>query len=222
VIKGTTISLVIPCHNEAPGLAKILPQVPPEVDEVVVVDNNSTDGTGDIARQYGGRVITETRPGYGQAYQAGFAEATGNIIVTLDGDGQYPIQDISRLLNIFLDRNLDFLSACRFPLVGDAMPPLRRVGNRVLTGAAALLFGTAIKDTQSGMWIFWRKNLSRINPTQPGMAFSEEIKLKALSSGLKFGEEHIVYLPREGESKLAPWHDGISNLLYLIKLRFTQ
>lgn len=220
MMSGHTIGLVIPCHNEAEGLQQLLPQVPKTVDTVLVVDNNSTDETAAVAKNLGATVIFEKEPGYGRAYQAGLAAITTDIVVTLDGDGQYPPQDIERLVRIFLERKLDFLSANRFPLKGQSMPALRQTGNHLLTAAARLLFDYRIEDTQSGMWIFWRKILETVKPTQPGMPFSEELKIKTLQAGFKFGEEHIVYLPRIGTSKLVPWKDGWENLQYLIQLRF--
>ncbi len=219
MILGQTIGLVIPCHDEEAGLRQLLPQVPKEIDSILVVDNNSTDATAAVAQQSGARVITESRPGYGAAYQAGLAAASTDIIVTLDGDGQYPVADVPRLVNIFLERKLDFLSACRFPLPHGSMSPLRQVGNWLLTMATRILFGVGITDTQSGMWVFRRSLFDRIRPREAGMPFSEELKIKVIQAGLKFGEEHIAYQPRQGESKLAPFGDGWKNLTYLFRLR---
>lgn len=220
MIAGKTIGVVIPCHNEATGLRQLLPQLPCELDTVIVVDNNSTDETAAVARQCGARVVIEKIPGYGAAYHTGFKAVTTDIVVTMDGDGQYPAQDIPRLVTVLLARKLDFLSACRFPMSNDAMPVLRQVGNHALTFVTRLLFGMPIKDTQSGMWIFYRALLEKVTLTEQGMAFSEELKIKVIRAGLRFGEEHIDYLPRLGKSKLVPLSDGIKNLVYLLKFRF--
>jgi hypothetical protein len=220
MISGHTVSLVIPCHNEAEGLKHLLPTIPKSVDEVIVVDNNSTDGTAAIARQYGAKVITETKPGYGHAYQAGLPAATQSIIVTMDGDGQYPVAAIELLVTALITKNLDFISASRFPMPPGIMTFTRRLGNFLLTTTAQILFGIPVKDTQSGMWIFWQHHLATIGAREGGMAFSEEIKMKAILQHLKFGEEHISYLPRVGASKLLPLKDGWENLAYLCKLRW--
>lgn len=219
MINGQTIGLVIPCHNEEAGLRQLLPLVPTEVDKVLIVDNNSTDATAAIAGQHGAPVIKEVRPGYGAAYQTGLTAIQTDIIVTLDGDGQYPVSDVPRLVGIFLEKGFDFLSACRFPLPAGSMPALRQVGNFLLTAVTQILFSVHIKDTQSGMWVFRRSLLQRIQAREPGMAFSEELKIKVMLAGLKFGEEHIVYQPRQGESKLAPFGDGWRILWYLVRLR---
>lgn len=214
------ISLVIPCHNEEEGLQALLPRVPPVVDEVVVVDNASTDRTAEVARALGARVVSETRRGYGAAYQAGLAAATGDVVITMDGDGTYPPEAIPRLVDEMLDRGWDFLSACRFPLDDPrAMPPSNRIGNLALTWAAALLFGAPIRDSQSGMWVFRRALLPRLRLTSSGMSFSQEIKLETIARGGRLGESHIPYGVREGEVKLRKWRDGWSNLTYLVRRR---
>ena len=159
--------------------------------------------------------------GYGAAYKAGLAVATGDVIATLDGDGSYPPEHIPRLLDALVERGWDFLSACRFPLAdGRAMPWSNQLGNRALTWATALLFRQPIRDSQSGMWVFRRPLLERLRLTSDGMAFSEEIKLEALLRGFRFGEEHVPYGMREGMVKLQRWRDGWGNLSFLVRKRF--
>ena len=214
------ISLVIPCHDEEEGLRALLPRVPGEVDETIVVDNASTDRTAEVARGLGARVVPESRRGYGAAYQAGLKAASGDVVVTMDGDGTYPPEAIPRLVDELLDRDWDFLSACRFPLDDPrAMPPSNRAGNLVLTWTVALLFGAQVRDSQSGMWVFRRELLPRLRLLSSGMSFSQEIKLEAIARGARFGESHIPYGFREGEVKLRKWRDGWSNLSHLVRRR---
>jgi hypothetical protein len=119
-----------------------------------------------------------------------------------------------------VERRLDFLSASRFPLTDPrAMHLSNRIGNGVLTIAAAVLFFTPIRDSQSGMWVFRRSALERMTLTSDGMAFSEEIKLEALLRGQRFGEGHIPYGVRIGEVKLQKWKDGWENLAFLVRKR---
>lgn len=222
MIRGRTVGIVIPCHNEERGLAAMLPRRPAEVDEVVVVDNNSGDRTAEVARAHGARVVFEPVPGYGQAYQAGFAAAQAEILVSLDGDGQYPMEDVPRLVEVFLERDLDFLSGCRFPLEETSMTFTRKLGNVLLTAAARLLFGVRMIDTQSGMWVFRRSLLNVVHPAERGMPFSEEFKLRVVRAGLRFGEEHIAYHQREGMSTLRPLRDGWENIRFLLRFRFAS
>src|SRR5688572_19144615 len=100
--KNRRITVVIPCLNEEQGIRHVLSELPSFVDEVVVVDNNSTDRTAEIARSMGAIVVSELHRGYGRAYKKGFACATGDIIVTLDGDRSYPVDALSYLLEAYL------------------------------------------------------------------------------------------------------------------------
>lgn len=219
--RNLSISVVIPCYNEEDGIREVLSRIPKVVDEVVVVDNNCTDRTAEVARSMGAVVVAEKTPGYGAAYKAGLKAATKDVIVTLDGDGTYPPEEISRLVDEMVDRNWDFLSASRFPLTDPtAMHLTNRLGNWVLTVAAAVLYLKPIKDSQSGMWVFRRSGLAKMRLTSDGMPFSEEIKLEAVLRGLRFGEGHIPYGARVGEVKLQKWRDGWLNLSFLVKKRF--
>lgn len=216
-----TISVVIPCYNEEQGLARVIPSLPKSVDEIVVVDNNSTDRTAEVARGLGAKVVFEARKGYGAAYKAGLAAVTGDITVTMDGDGTYPADQIEECVSYLLDRSLDFLSASRFPLEdARAMNFSNKVGNAILTFATLVLFMRGIKDSQSGMWIFRSVLYRELAPKSDGMPFSEEIKIKAIRHPrVRFEEYHIRYHPRIGEVKLEKWRDGFRNLSYLVKLR---
>ena len=219
--RDLTITVVIPCYNEQDGVREVIGRMPGVVDEIVVVDNNCTDATAEVARSLGARVVPERVPGYGAAYKAGLKAATGDVIVTLDGDGTYPPEEIPHLVDTLVDRGWDFLSGNRFPLAdGNAMELSNQLGNWVLTIAAATLFLTPIRDSQSGMWVFRRPILQRLRLTSDGMAFSEEIKLEALLRGFRFGETHIRYGARVGEVKLQKWRDGWNNLSFLVRKRF--
>jgi glycosyltransferase involved in cell wall biosynthesis len=219
--RGKTVSVVIPCYNEEAGLARVIPSLPKSVDEIIVADNGSTDRTAEVARSLGAKVVFEARKGYGAAYKAGLAAVTGEITVTMDGDGTYPTEQVEECVAYLLDRNLGFVNASRFPLVdASAMAFANRAGNAVLTIATLVLFMRRVRDSQSGMWIFRSALYPEIAPRSDGMAFSEEIKIRALrhpSAG--FGECNIRYHPRIGEVKLEKWRDGFRNLWYLVRLR---
>ncbi len=113
--KGQRITVIIPCLNEEQGIESVLRRMPEFVDEVIVVDNGSTDRTSDVAKSFGAQVIREDVRGYGRSYKTGFASATGDLIITLDGDHSYPPDAISYLLEAFLHLDVDFLNASRFP-----------------------------------------------------------------------------------------------------------
>ena len=220
--RNLRLSVVIPCYNEVDGIRAVIEALPGEVDEIIVVDNRSTDGTGDVARSLGAHVVREERPGYGAAYKAGLPAATGDVIITLDGDGSYPAEEIPRLVSVLEDRPCDFISASRFPLqTPGAMPRLNRLGNLVLTQVTRLLYGYPVADSQSGMWVFRRPLLRKLHLTSDGMPFSEEIKIEALAHPeIRFHEDRIPYRERIGEVKLRRWREGLENLLFLVRRRF--
>jgi glycosyltransferase involved in cell wall biosynthesis len=221
--KGQRITVIIPCLNEEQGIRRVLEAMPEFVDEVIVVDNNSTDRTHEVASSLGAKVIHEHVRGYGRSYKRGFAAATGDLIVTLDGDHSYPVDAISYLLEAFLHLNVDFLNASRFPVRDrNAMSFKHKIGNLILSLAMSLLYFTWVRDSQSGMWVFRRSILAGMHLESDGMAFSEEIKIEALkSSKVRFGEISILYTSRLGEIKLNPWRDGFQNLWFLVKKRFS-
>jgi glycosyltransferase involved in cell wall biosynthesis len=220
-----TVSSVIPCHNEERGVLRVLERMPACVDEVVVVDNASTDGTAEVARERGARVVEERTLGYGHAYKAGLRSATGDVVATMDGDATYPPEVVPVLVDYLVDLQLDFISARRVPVDWRASPGFaaRYAGTKIYTVAVALLYGRLVWDSQSGMWVFRREILDRILPESGGMAFSQEIKLRTIfARGLTFKEIPIPfdYGRRLGASKLSLWGDGFRNLLSLFSLRF--
>ena len=218
------LAVVIPAVNEADSLPKVLADIPRDlVTRIVVADNGSTDNTADVAQSLGAHVIREEVRGYGRSYKKGFAHASGDIIITLDGDHSYPPDAISYLIEAFLHLEADFLNASRFPVRDSrAMSFKHKFGNWVLSVAMSILFFRWVRDSQSGMWVFRRSILEEMTLESDGMAFSEEIKIEALkNSRVNFQEINIQYSSRLGEIKLNPWRDGFANLFFLVKKRFS-
>jgi glycosyltransferase involved in cell wall biosynthesis len=222
--KGQRITVIIPCLNEEQGIEKVLRAMPEFVDETIVVDNASTDRTADVATALGAHVIREDVRGYGRSYKRGFAGATGDLIITLDGDHSYPVDALSYLLEAFLHLEVDFLNASRFPVRdAQAMSFKHKFGNLILSLATSMLFFRWVRDSQSGMWVLRRSILKHMVLEADGMAFSEEIKIEAIRNpAIRFGEISIQYSSRLGEIKLSPWRDGIQNLAFLVKKRFSR
>lgn len=222
--KGQKITVVIPCLNEEQGVEQVLRRMPAFVDQVIVVDNGSTDRTSEVARSFGAEVIREDVRGYGRSYKRGFRDATGDIIVTLDGDHSYPPDAISYLIEAFLHLEVDFLNASRFPVRDPrAMSFKHKVGNLALSLAMSILYFRWVRDSQSGMWVFRRAILEGMTLESDSMAFSEEIKIEALKNPrIRFREIPVQYSSRLGEIKLNPWRDGFFNLWFLLKKRFAK
>ena len=222
MFNGDSITAIIPCLNEEQGIESVLRAMPDYIDEVIVVDNGSTDRTAAVAASYGAKVVGEDIRGYGRAYKRGFASATCDVIVTLDGDHSYPVDAISYLIGAMQHLNVDFLNASRFPVRDKAAMSMKhRIGNLILSFAMSLLFFRWVRDSQSGMWVFRRSILDKIRLDSDGMAFSEEIKIEAIKHrDIQFAEIPVMYTSRLGEIKLNPWRDGFQNLFFLLTKRF--
>jgi len=222
--KKPSVTVIIPTINEEQGIGKTIEAVPRPEDldiEILVVDTDSTDKTKKVARAKGATVINESRRGYGRAYKTGFEQAKGDIIVTLDADCTYPAEEVPDLVRALRKDGLDFITTNRFAkMKKGAMSRKHRFGNWVLNVTTRLLFGVKIKDSQSGMWVFKRSILPKIELVSDGMPMSEELKIEAYKKGFKCAELPIEYRPRVGEVKLSSWKDGWKNFKFLWSKRF--
>lgn len=219
--RGHSVSVVVPCYNEEAGIQATMADMPNLVDEVIVVDNNCTDRTAQVAAALAAKVVPESRRGYGAALKAGFRAATKDIIVAMDGDATYPRNFIPVVLDVMIDENLDFVSCDRTGHKADESDSFLRVlGNLALNLVMLVLYGFWLNDSQSGMWVFRRSILEQLNLTSDTMALSEELKIEAFTrKNLRSRELPIYYKPRVGESKLNLWRDGFANLLFLFQKR---
>jgi glycosyltransferase involved in cell wall biosynthesis len=219
------VSIVIPTMNEERSIGAVMDSVNSTMGasrydfEVLIVDL-SKDRTREIATSKGARVIDESRKGYGRAYKSGFEAANGELIATLDADCTYPAEDVPKLADMLQAEELDFISTDRFASMEEgAMSGMHRFGNKVLTLTSRVLFNVKFHDSQSGMWVFRKECLSKLELNDDGMPFSEEIKIEAFRK-LRAKEVPIVYHKRVGEVKLSSWKDGWKNFKFLWKKRF--
>lgn len=219
------ISVVIPALNEEAAIGAVLDQIPVtelnalgyEV-EKLVADNGSTDNTVAIAKARGAVVVHQSLRGYGNAYQAGFAAVTGDIIATGDADMTYPFDKLPELITTLERENIDFMTTDRLTTLDrEAMSYTHMFGNWVLSLVTRTLFSWPFKDSQSGMWIFRQSIWPTLDATEPGMPFSQEIKVEAYLKGHRCTEVPITYRARVGEVKLAAFRDGVRNITHLFR-----
>ncbi|MFC7527337.1 glycosyltransferase family 2 protein [Actinoplanes sp. GCM10030250] len=214
--KLSTLSIVIPALNEQENIPQTMRAIP--VDrlnkmgfevEVLVVDNGSDDSTAELARKSGAKVIVQPVRGYGNAYKAGFANCSGDVIATGDADLTYPFSTLPDTLSVLLRDELDFLSTDRLDcLTPGSMSASHKWANHALSMMCRTLFRSPFRDSQSGMWIFRRRVLDGLRMRAGGMAFSQELKLEVFRSGYRCGELPIDYLPRGGQTKMRGLRDG--------------
>lgn len=217
------VSVVIPCLNEAETIeACVVAALDTLGDghyrgEVVVVDNGSTDGSGELAAGAGARVVAEPRRGYGQAYLTGLAAARGRYIVMLDADMTYDAGELPRFVDALEDGGDMVLGDRMQGIQPGAMPWLhRRVGNPVLTGLLNRLYSTGVNDAHCGMRAVRREALPRLDLRTTGMELASEMVIRAAKEGLDIRQLPIAYHPRRGESKLSTWSDGWRHLRFLL------
>lgn len=221
------ITVVIPALNEEQGIGLVLKEIPTDVlmgmgyeTEVMVIDNGSSDKTPHIAKQHGATVIIQPVRGYGNAYKAGFANASGDIIATGDADCTYPFEDLPQLIKKIEDEDLDFINTNRLQDVNsEVMTPSHIFGNQLLTAITNVLFKLPFIDTQSGMWVFRRKIWDHLEVKSAGMPFSQELKIEAFLRGFKCAEVPIKYRSREGETKLNTFRDGAKVMAQIFRKR---
>jgi len=217
------VSVVIPCLNEAANIERCVTVAREAIErggfrgEVVVADNGSGDGSAELARSAGARVINEPRRGYGSAYMAGLAAARGRYIVMADADLTYDFNEIPRFVEQF-EGGADMVIGDRMDNIHPgAMPWLHRyVGNPVLTGLLNVLFRTGIKDAHCGMRGVRRDVLGKLDLRTTGMEFASEMVIRAAKEKLDVRQFPIEYHPRGGESKLSSFRDGWRHLRFLL------
>lgn len=214
------VSLVIPVLNEEGNITKLLASIPKKINEVIVVDNGSTDQTINFCRGSGARVIYEARRGYGAALRTGILEAQGDIIVCMDGDNSYPPASIQEFLTKLIEESYDFVSGERISTNPDSMPLINKISNKFISSLIRNILRIKLQDSQSGMWAFRKKLLQDIMPIDVGMGFSQEIKIRAyLNRGIKCCEIKIPYGPRsQGRSKFRKFRDSVKVLRNFVGL----
>jgi glycosyltransferase involved in cell wall biosynthesis len=208
------VAVAIPCYNEAAAVAAVVGQwreALPEA-EVVVFDNNSTDGTGDLARGLGVRVVGVPEQGKGHAVRAIFeALRDRDAVILVDGDGTYPAGHARELLGPVLDGRADMAVGARRPVAElGAMSPVRGLGNVLIRGAFRVLIGPGVGDLLSGYRAFGPAFLRAVRPRSAGFEIETELTAEAVAKLMRVVEVPVPYHPRIAgtRSKLRAFRDG--------------
>lgn len=229
-----SLTVVIPARNEAPNLPYVFARLPRDIDEVILVDGGSVDGTVEVARELWPtvRVVQQTRTGKGNALACGFAAATGDIIAMIDADGSTDPAEIPRFVEALLDDG-DFAKGSRFRAGGASfdITPLRRLGNGGLNGIVNLLFGTRFTDLCYGYNAFWRRLLPVLELPDPalprpadgrklwgdGFEIETLINIRIAADDRRIKEVPSTEYPRiHGESNLDAVRDGLRVLRTIV------
>lgn len=205
------INVIIPVFNESGSIGFVLQDIPAGLtEEVIVINNGSTDNTAEIAKQKGATVLFEEKKGYGSACLKGIqyiknktAEEQPDIIVFIDGDySDYPDQ-MPALIKPIIENNIDMVigSRSKGKRIKGSMAPQQIFGNWLATGLIKLLFGAKFSDLGPFRAIKWEK-LVELNMRDTNYGWTVEMQIKAAKQKLSFTEVPVDYRPRIGKSKI--------------------
>lgn len=221
---GLSVTVVIPTLNEAENIELVLRQLE-RYDDIVLVDGMSTDGTVEAARRVRPDVRVVQRPpkGKGDALRAGFAAATGDVIVIMDADGSMDPGEVEVFMAM-IAVGFDLVKGSRLAVGGGShdLTTIRLLGNAALCKLANTLFGTRWTDLCYGYLAFRRECLPRMALQSDGFEIESEILGRAALSGMRIAEIPSVELPRiAGDSHLDARRDGTRILKTMLRARFS-
>lgn len=186
--------LVLPCRDEAPALAGLLPRVPADF-TVIVVDNGSTDDTAAVAAAHGARVVTEQRPGYGAAVHAGVEAATGEYLAVMDGDGSFDPADLLPLLADVREGRATMATGRRRPVGRGLWPWHARAGNAAVLWWLRRRIDADLHDI-APMRVCRTDDLRALGVQDRRFGYPVELLARAVAAGWTVSEHDVGYHPR--------------------------
>ena len=217
---------MLPCLNESETLGVCIDKARKSLDdhnitgEIIVADNGSTDGSQEIARKHGARIIDIQEKGYGSALIGGFGAALGTYVLMADADDSYDLANTHTFVEKMRNGH-DMVMGNRFKggIAPGAMPFLHRyVGNPVLSSIGRIFFGSPVGDFHCGMRAFRRETIAKLDLRTTGMEFASESVVKATLHGLDIAEVPTTLSPdgRTRAPHLNTWRDGWRHLRFLL------
>jgi len=225
-LKMPSLSFVMPSMNEEETIRICIEKAQYilkkyNIDGEVIVADNSSDKTAEIAKAMGARVIGPIK-GYGNAYLKGLALAKGEYIAISDADNTYDLLELDKFLDPLIAGDADFVIGTRIKgdIKKEAMPWLHRyIGNPLLTEMLNFLFKTKISDAHCGMRAFTKEALEKMSLKTHGMELASEMVIEAAKCGLRIKEIPITYYPRKAPSKLNSFKDGWRHVRFMMLYR---
>lgn len=218
------VSVIIPCMNEEKTIGRCIQKARSTLEKnglegEIIVSDNSTDNSREIAGQMGAKVVTPLNKGYGNAYMQGIRYARGKYLLFTDADDTYDLCEMQKLLEPLIEGKADFVMGTR--LKGDikkgAMPRLHRyIGNPILTGILNLLFKTHFSDAHCGLRAIARESYLKLDMKSEGMEYASEMIIEAARKKVRMTEVPVTYYPRLTPSKLHSWGDGWRHLRFMM------
>lgn len=220
-----SVSVILAAHDEAGSIAEVVAGCrahTPHLEELLVIDDGSTDGTGRLAEEAGAKVIRlAENQGKGAAIRKGIAHATGDVLLFMDADGQDDPRDIPALLAA-LEDGADMVVGSRFlgRFEEGAITPLNRAGNRLLTEIVNVLFQVRLTDTQAGFRAVRRSSAARCALSARRYDIEVDLLLGVVKNGGRVVEVPVRRMPRSaGRTDLDSFRDGGRILLRILRKR---
>jgi glycosyltransferase involved in cell wall biosynthesis len=207
------VAVLIPCYDEAVTIEKVVRDFARELPQarIFVFDNNSTDGSGDIARRAGAQVVRSPGQGKGRVIRHMLDWVDADLYVLVDGDGTYAAEAAPEMLERLRQDHLDMLVGARLENYEEgAFRPFHRFGNHLISRLINVLFQTRLDDVLSGYRVLSKTFVRVVRLRSRGFEVETEMTLQALSKGLNFAEVPVPYVRRQegSTSKLNTWSDG--------------
>ena len=216
------VAVLVPCYNEERAIAKVVADFRAALPDAAlyVYDNNSTDGTVTAAEKAGAVVRRETYQGKGHVVRRMFNDVEADVYILVDGDATYDAASARAMVTKLVDERLDMVVATRVDRDPAAFRPGHRLGNRLLTGFVAHVFGRSITDMLSGYRVFSRRFVKSFPILSGGFEIETELTVHALELELPVGEIATPYFSRTSGSvsKLSTWGDGFRILWTVFRL----
>lgn len=219
-----TISLIVPTLNEFSNIKYVFPNIPDFIDEIIVIDGGSTDGTIEEIMKFrkDAKIVIHRVPGKGTALKKGFEVATGDIIIMMDADGSHDPKELPSLISPVLN-GYDVSKASRLLPGGgsDDFTPFRRFGNKMFTTLVNKMYGANYTDLCYGLLAFKRDAIKRMNCKSDGFEIETEQSIRMIKAGLNIKEvPSFEFARRYGDSRLNSIRDGYRILVIIFKEYF--
>jgi len=219
---GRRIAVLVPCYNEEVAIAQVVADFRAALPEatIYVYDNNSTDGTVEVARRAGAVVGRETHQGKGNVVRRMFADVDADVIVLVDGDATYDAASARALIARLLEDRLDMVVAARVHRDEAAFRMGHRIGNRLFSASVDWVFNATFTDILTGYRVFSRRFVKSFPVLSRGFEIEIELTVHALELELPTAEMATPYYarPAGSASKLSTWRDGLRILSTIINL----
>nr|WP_254449214.1 glycosyltransferase family 2 protein [Ruegeria sp. HKCCA5491] len=207
------IAIILPCYNEEAAIELTVSEFKealPDAD-VYVFDNNSSDATIEVAQRAGATVRSETNQGKGNVVRRMFADVEADVYVMADGDATYDASNVTELIALLWNNNLDMVNGARKHSDDAAYRPGHKFGNRMLTSLVKLFFGRNLEDMLSGYRVFSRRFVKSFPSMSSGFEIETELTVHALQMRLPIDEVQVKYRarPENSVSKLSTYGDGL-------------